>query len=427
MEANTNRMVSLNGTNYHMWKGKMKDLLFVKNMHLPVFAAQKPDSKSDEEWEFAHQQVCGFIRQWVDDNVYNHIANESHARSLWEKIESLYASKSGNNKLYLLNSLMNLRYKEGTSILDHLNEFQGLLDQLSGMGIKFDDEVMGLWLLNTLPESWEIFRVSITNSAPNGVVSLQMAKSGALNEEMRRKAHGSSSQSEVLVTENRGRTQKRDSKGSRENSRSKSKGRYKNIECHHCHKMGHIKKNCFLLKKENRDKKGKQKSKDQDDGDRVTATTSDDDLVILRDYDSVNLVSDESMWIIDSGATLHVTPRKEFFTSYSSGDFGVLKMGNDGMSKVIGVGDVCLQTNMGMKLLLRGVKHAPDVRFNLISVQMLDDSGYDNHFGSGKWKLSKGNLVVARGEKMSKLYCTKALVARDSVNAVDMDTSSLWH
>ena len=103
---------------------------------------------------------------------------------------------------------MNLRYMEHSSISDHLNEFQGLLDQLSGMGIKFDDEVLRLWLLNTLLESWEVFRVSITNSTSNGVVSFQMAKSGALNEEMRRKTHGSSSQSEMLVTEARGRSQK---------------------------------------------------------------------------------------------------------------------------------------------------------------------------------------------------------------------------
>jgi len=67
------------------------------------------------------------------------------------------------------------------------------------------------------------------------------------------------------------------------------------------------------------------------------------------------------MRIIDSGDTLHVTPMKEFFTSYTSGDFGVLKMGNDGVSKVIGIGDVCLQTNMGMQCLLRGLKHAPNI------------------------------------------------------------------
>ena len=77
-------------------------------------------------------------------------------------------------------------------------------------------------------------------------------------------------------------------------------------------------------------------------------------------------------------------------------------------------------------VVLRGVKHATDVRFNLIFVQVLDDAGYDDHFGSRKWNLTKGNLVVAKGEKISKLYWTKALVARDSVNAMDME-ASLWH
>ena len=33
---------------------------------------------------------------------------------------------------------------------------------------------------------------------------------------------------------------------------------------------------------------------------------------------------------------------------------------------------------------------------------------------------------MAKGEKISKLYWTKALVARDSVNAMDME-ASLWH
>jgi len=132
------------------------------------------------------------------------------------------------------------------------------------------------------------------------------------------------------------------------------------------------------------------------------------------------------MCIIDSGATLHVTPRKEFFTSYTSDDFGVLKMGNDGVSKVVDIGDVFLRTNMGMRLLLREVKHALDIHFNLIFVHMLDDSGYENHFGSGKWKLSRGNLIVTKGQRISKLYWTKALVAKDSVNAMDMD-ASLWH
>ena len=50
MEINTNRMITLNGSNYHTWKGKMEDLLYVKDYHLPVFAIEKIDNKSDVEW-----------------------------------------------------------------------------------------------------------------------------------------------------------------------------------------------------------------------------------------------------------------------------------------------------------------------------------------------------------------------------------------
>ncbi|RDX64833.1 hypothetical protein CR513_56558, partial [Mucuna pruriens] len=224
-----------------------------------------------------------------------------------------------------------LLFKEDTSLSDHLNEFQGIIDQMSRMTIKFEDEILGLLLLNSLLESWETFKISITNLAPNSIVSLQMVKGSVLNKEMRRKAQGSSSQSEVLVTENRGKSQKKE----REKRISKSKSRYKNVECHYCHKTKHIQKHFFLWKKENKGKKGKSKEKDDD----CVTTTTGDALVILRDFESVNFVSDESMWIIDSSATLHVTPRKELFTSYTAGDFGVLKMSNDGVTKVIDVGD----------------------------------------------------------------------------------------
>ena len=100
----------------------MKDLLFVMKLHLPVFATTKPEGKTEEEWAFEHEQVCGFIRQFVEDNVYNHICNETHAQTLWNKLEELYASKTGNNKLFYLTKLMQIKYREGSSVADHLND-----------------------------------------------------------------------------------------------------------------------------------------------------------------------------------------------------------------------------------------------------------------------------------------------------------------
>ena len=67
-------------------------------------------------------------------------------------------------------------------------------------------------------------------------------------------------------------------------------------------------------------------------------------------------------------------------------------MGNDIASKIIGIGNIYLETNLGCRLLLKDVRHVPDIRLNLISTGMLDDDGYNNYFGEGKWKLTKGNL-----------------------------------
>ena len=88
-----------------------------------------------------HRQVCGYIRQWVDDNVLHHITGETHARTLWSTLEKLYARKIGNNKMFLIKQLLALKYIDGTSMTDHLNNVQGIMNQLSAMGINFDEEI----------------------------------------------------------------------------------------------------------------------------------------------------------------------------------------------------------------------------------------------------------------------------------------------
>ena len=133
----------------------------------------------------------------------NHISGETHARTLWEHLKSLYARKIGNNNTFLIKEMLSLNYHDGSPMTDHLNNFQGIMNQLSAMGIKFDEEIQGLLLLGSLPDSWETFRTSLSNSSPDGVISMDSAKSIVLNEEMRRKTQGSSS-SDVLINGPRG-------------------------------------------------------------------------------------------------------------------------------------------------------------------------------------------------------------------------------
>ncbi|CAH9132849.1 unnamed protein product [Cuscuta epithymum] len=430
MEANTSRMINLNGSNYHVWKGKMEDLLYVKDYYLPVFTTDKPESKTDAEWNILHRQVCGYIRQWVDDNVLNHISGETHARSLWNKLEQLYARKTGNNKLFLIKQMMSLKYHDGTPVTDHLNSFQGIINQLAGMGIKFEDEIQGLWLLGTLPDSWETFRTSLSNSAPDGIITMELAKGSVLNEEMRRKSQGSSSHSDVLVTESRGRSQSR-GPGNKGKHRSKSKGKFADFECYHCGRKGHTKRFCRQLKKEKKKSdynNQKNHKKDEGGNGNVEVNTTTDEFLICSDLDMVNITHDDSSWVVDSGATCHVTSQRDFYSSYTPGNFGNVRMGNNGLSKIVGIGDICLKFDTGIELVLHIVKHVPDMRLNLISAGLLDDDGYSNNFGNGIWKLTRGSLIVARGKRCSKLYMTHPKIFKDRVNAVvNTDMTDLWH
>ena len=107
--------------------------------------------------------------------------------------------------MFLVKQMLSLKYHDGSPMTDHLNNFQGIMNQLSGICIKFDEEIQGLLQLSSLPDYWETFRTSFSYSSPDDMISMDSANSSVLNEEMRRKTQGSSS-SDVLITRPRGET-----------------------------------------------------------------------------------------------------------------------------------------------------------------------------------------------------------------------------
>ena len=107
--------------------------------------------------------------------------------------------------------------------------------------------------------------------------------------------------------------------------------------------------------KEQNNKKGVSK---EDNKERVAAA-SEEVLIICED--AINFTCHESSQVIDSGASIHATSRRDFFSTYISSDYSVDRMGNYGAAKVIGMGHVCLETNIGCKLVLKNVRHIPDI------------------------------------------------------------------
>ena len=67
--------------------------------------------------------------------------------------------------------------------------------------------------------------VSLSNSAPNGMITITMVKDNMFNEEARRKELGISSNTEALVSERRERSKSK--KPSSDYNRDKSRGKSK--------------------------------------------------------------------------------------------------------------------------------------------------------------------------------------------------------
>ncbi|XP_020243625.1 uncharacterized protein LOC109821878 [Asparagus officinalis] len=106
-------MIKLDGSNWQVWKSKMKDILYSKDLHDHIEGDNAKSKKmTDKEWEKLYRKVIGYIRMWIDVSMFHHVSGETNAKSLWKKFEDLYEKKTAENKTFIMKRLVNLKFKE---------------------------------------------------------------------------------------------------------------------------------------------------------------------------------------------------------------------------------------------------------------------------------------------------------------------------
>ena len=102
-------------------------------------------------------------------------------------LAKLYEKPSTSNKVFLMKCLFNMKMSKGGSVYNHLNEFNTVTNQLSFVGVNFDDEVRALLILCSLEKN----RNDLVMVVSNFVSGSNTLKFGDvvgvfLNEEMQR-------------------------------------------------------------------------------------------------------------------------------------------------------------------------------------------------------------------------------------------------
>jgi hypothetical protein len=134
-------------------------------------------------------------------------------------------------------------------------------------------------------------------------------------------------------------------------------------KCWKCGKTGHYKKDCKSKKVE------KPKGSDSTSSTEEKTSTKEGGDVYLE---STSTHADHDVWLIDSGASYHMTPHREWFSEYEKYDGGDVFLGDDSTLKILGRGRVKLLLKDGRIRTLPRVLHIPKLARSLISVSKME-------------------------------------------------------
>ncbi|KAE8686612.1 Methyl esterase 17 [Hibiscus syriacus] len=183
---------------------------------------------------------------------------------------------------------------------------------------------------------------------------------------------------------------------------------------------GHLKKDCWSLNK-NSNPQGN------------TANTSDDGDALCCEASTTveGRKKFADIWLIDSGATYHMTSRKEWFHHYEPVSGGSVYSCNDHALDIVGVRTIKLKMYDGTIKVVRDVRHVKGLKKNLLSYELLDNNASKIETQKGIMKVSREALVVLKGEKITtNLYMLKGetlLEAEASVASCSSDSAMLRH
>ena len=123
------------------------------------------------------------IRLYLADLVSLNVSEEDNTKKLWDKLGNLYQSNSMVNKLFLRKKLYLLRMSDGDSIIEHMNAFNTVINQLLFMDIKITEDEKCISLLCSFPDSWDNLVVAICSN--NTTLKIDDVVAALLSEEMR--------------------------------------------------------------------------------------------------------------------------------------------------------------------------------------------------------------------------------------------------
>nr|GEW52879.1 Gag-Pol polyprotein [Tanacetum cinerariifolium] len=293
-----------------------------KDKCLAAITERPAEVTDDSKWDEMDGNAIANLHLALADGVLSSNEEKKTAKDIWDHLARLYEARSLHNKIFLKRKLYALRMTESTSVTEHVNNLNTLFSQLTFLDCKIDVQRAEI-LLQSLPNSYDQVVINLTNNVLTDCLVFDDAAASILEEENRC--------------------------NNKEDRKTSSK-------------QGHFKKDC----------RGSNTSNPQGN----VASTSDDGNALCCEA----AVADEGrkifadVWVFDTGATFHMTARREWFHQYKPiSEGGSMYNCNDHKLKVIGIRSIMVKMHDGTVRTIWDVRYMKGLKKNLLSLGQLDD------------------------------------------------------
>lgn len=377
------------GTDYLVWSSLMEAVLTAKG--LGQVLSVKPEGTDDDTWNKDDTKARAIILLSVNREIVKSIVHLRTSREIWTKLKQLHLQKSESNKIQLQQDFYNARMESGVKISEFVSRMEYITSQLKDFGEQISESALIAKIVSGLPTEYKHFMSAWLGTAESErtfdkLLSRLLAEEAILKE--------TESKESVALNVRIDKT----SKGKSDKKRDK-----KNIECYHCHKKGHYKRDCRQRKRDEQDSEKKEVNTRFNNPSRGRALTA-----RLLSAEALSQADSQS-WCLDTGASRHMTMNRHWLDNYKDFKEPVpVRVGNKEVIYGIGSGTIDAISYVGkqqIEVTLYDVMLVPDLSDNLFSAGVADERGLTYRAGRGIIEFMDGNEVILRGVKQgSNLY-----------------------
>ena len=406
-----NEIVKLTDSNWNVWKFQTKILLKSKKLFDIVSGEMEKPSGSDlEDFMTKDSQAQAIIVSRMEEKQLSYVLDCETSTEMWAKLLTVYERKSEVSLHLLQSKFFNMKF-DNEGIMMFISRINEIVSQIRQLGEEISEKMVITKILMSLPERYKHF-LSAWESVPPTDQNMNELTSRLLIEEERQQSTETSDQTSAafMVNKNvicfncgkRGHMKR--------NCTNKSQQRH-NLFCNYCKKKGHSIQDCRLR---NNVRRNQRDQKDAFICSAFIGNTQDDG------------------WYLDSGASEHMTFKKEWFSKYTEYDVPQsVKIGDGRVLEVLGIGDIAILTHnkrTWFKHRLSDVLYVPSLKVNLFSMGTVLSKGFGVYCENNECLIKDNDRISAVAYRVDKLFKMKFIVKTvESSGLVAEKTIKDWH